>query len=101
MRRQRLRKRAIKRARIRIGHTDAMTLDGGDRRQCPHLPQALDRAEGQIEPRRVETIDDIEVMIAGKDEHAFGERRMQLHRIEKLRPFGCDSGVGHVAGDRG
>ena len=25
---------------------------------------------------------------------------MQLHRIEELRPFGCDSGVGHVAGDQ-
>ena len=100
MRRQRLRKRADRARRIRIDHAHAMALNGGDRRQRPHLPQALDRAERQIEPRRVETIDDIEIVIAGKDEHAFGERRMQLHRIEELRPFGCDSGVGHVAGDQ-
>ena len=100
MRRQRLRKRAIKRCRNRIDHAHAMALNGGDRRQRPHLPQALDRAERQIEPRRVEAIDDIEVMIAGKDEHAFGERRMRSTRIEKLRPFGCDAGVGHVAGDQ-
>jgi hypothetical protein len=25
---------------------------------------------------------------------------MQLHRVEELRPFGCDSGVGHVACDQ-
>ena len=35
----------------------------------------------------------------GKDEHALGERRMLLHGVEELRPFGGDAGVGHVAGD--
>src|SRR5215467_11918455 len=77
-----------------------MALNGGDRRQRAHLPQALDRAERQIEPRRIEPVDDIEVVIAGKNEHAFDERRMLLHRIEKLRPLGCDTGVSHVAGDK-
>ena len=39
-------------------------------------------------------------MIAWKDEHPLGERRIPLHRIEELRPFGCDTGVGHVATDQ-
>jgi hypothetical protein len=39
-------------------------------------------------------------VIARKDEHALGQHRMQFHRVEELRPFGRNAGVGHVAGDQ-
>src|SRR6201999_653744 len=80
-----------------IEHANPMALYGVNRRQCPHLPQPLRRAEWQIEPGRIETIDDIQVVIAGKDEHAFGEGGVQRYRVEEFRPFGGTAGVGHVA----
>ncbi len=57
---ERLGKRRPELSRTRIDHMNPIALHGHDRRQGPHLPQPLARAERQIEPGRVLTIDDVE-----------------------------------------
>ena len=57
------------------------------------------RAERQIEPRRIGAIDDIDVMIAWKDEDPVGEIRVAGENVEEFGPFARAPGVGHVPGD--
>ena len=76
-----------------------IALDGGDRRQRAHLAQRLRRADRQVEPRGIGAIDDIDVVVARQDQHAFGEIGILGHDVEKLGPFGGDARVRHVAAD--
>ena len=84
---------------LETGDARASALDRGDRRQRAHLAQRLDRAERQIEPRRVGPIDDVDIVVAGQNERAPGEVRMSLDDVEKFGPFGGNSRIRHVAAD--
>ena len=74
-------------------------LDGGHCRERAHLAQSLDRAERQIETGRIGAIDDIDVVVAGQNEHPCGEFGMRADDVEKLGPFGRCSRIRHVAAD--
>ena len=69
-------------------------------RQGAEYPQPLVRADRQVKPRRIGAIHDIEIVVAGQDEHAIGKTRMAGDGVKKFRPLGGASGVGHVAGDQ-
>ena len=68
--------------------------------QSAKLAQAPVGARGQVHARRIGAVHDVEVVIAGQDQQALGDRWMRGHRVEKLSPFGRAAGVGHVASDQ-
>ena len=76
-----------------------IALDRGDGREDPHPPQRLHRAERQVEAGGVGAIDDVDVVIAGRDQRARRELRKRPEHVEEFRPFGGGSRVRHVAGD--
>ena len=81
------------------GRQHPFALDGRDGRERAHLAQSLDRAERQIEPRRIGAVDDIDVVVAGQNEHPPNEFGMRPDDVEKFGPFGRCSRVRHVAAD--
>ncbi len=52
----------------------------------------------QVELRRVRAIDDIDVVIAGDQEHPLGDARELRDRFEELGPFGRKPGIRDIAG---
>ena len=78
----------------------AIALHGRDRRKRPHLPQPLAWTERQIETGRIGAVDDVHIVVAGKDEHPLSRvqgGRQQCRRILPIRP---SAGIRHVAGDQ-
>ena len=80
-----------------IHHADAFALDDGHRRQDPQLAQPLVRAGRQVEARRIGAVDDVQVVVAGNDQHAFGEAGMTRDGIKEFGPLGGAACIGHVA----
>ncbi len=70
-----------------VDDVDAIALEGGHRRQRPHLAQAAARTRRQFEPARIGAIDDVDVVIARQDERALGESGVPEQDIEELHPF--------------
>ena len=66
----------------------------------PDLTQAPVGACRQIHARRIGAVDDVEVVIAGQDQHALGKARVRFEDLEKLHPLGGDASIGHVASDQ-
>ena len=88
MRLQQLRERAAEAAVAQVDHADAAALHRVHGGQASNLAQAPVGARRQVHARRVGAIDDVEVVIAGKHQHALGEARMRRHGVEQLGPFG-------------
>src|SRR5262245_6526568 len=99
MRRQRLIERLSESPGVAGDDAHAIALRSCNRRKRPHLPQPLADTERKIEPSRIGAVDDVQVVIAGKQDHACDETRVLLDRVEKFGPFRREAGIGHVAAD--
>ena len=80
-----------------IYHAHALALDDCHGRQHPQLPQLLVRAGREIEARRIGAIDDVQVVVAGNNQHSLGEAGMTQDGIEEFGPLARATGIGHVA----
>ena len=72
-------------------------LEGGE---GPDLAQPLLGAAGKFKPRGICAVDDVEIVIAGQEQHELREFRVGLQCVEELRPLARETGVGHVAGNQ-
>src|SRR5262245_9499600 len=97
MRLERGRKRGTHTSARAIYHAHAPALDGPHRRQHPQLAQPLVRTFRQVEARWIGAVDDVEVVVAGNDQHAFGEARMTRDGVQELGPLARPARIGHVA----
>ena len=84
-----------------IDDTNARALKRVDGRQGADLAKPAVRADVEIEPRGIGPVHDVDVVIAGNDEHAVGEPGMGGHGVEKFGPFGGAARIGGIARDRG
>ena len=71
--------------------SNPVALDGGDGRERPHAPQRLHRAERQVEAGGIGAVDDVDVMVARRDQRQRRELRKRREDVEELRPFGATS----------
>ena len=84
----------------RIEAQDPVPLQGLDGGQGAQLAKPLPRARRQLEPGRIGAVDDIHVMVAGKDQHALGQSGMSRDGVHELGPLCGPAGIRHVAGDQ-
>ena len=96
MRLQRGGERCPQASRCAIHNPHALALNDSHGREDPQLPQPLVRAGRQIEARRIGAIDDIEVVVAGNDQHSFDETGMTQDSAQEFGPLARATGVGHV-----
>ena len=99
MRVDRLRQRLAELVRLAVDDLDPLALDRIHRRQHPELPQPDIRAAGQVHARGIGAVDNVEVVIAGKDQHLAHEFGVGRDHVEELGPFARDPGIGHIAAD--
>ncbi len=99
MRAQRVGERLADALFLAVHDAHARSLDGVDGRQRAYLAQPAVGADGEIEPRGIGAIDDVDVVVAGQHEHAVGDCWVGGEGIEELGPFAGTAGVRCVAGD--
>ena len=87
-------------ARPRIEAQSLVTLQGLDGRQGAQLAKPFPRARRQFEPGRIGAVDDIHVMVSGKDQDALGETGVSRDGVEEFGPFRGSSRIRHIARDQ-
>ena len=97
--RKRAGERIAKLSRRPVDDPNPVALHGGDRRQGAHLAETLAWAGGKLEAGRVGAVDDVEIVVAGKEQGPFGQPRMPGQRRKELGPLCRPSRIGSVPGD--
>ena len=100
MGRQRLAECLAQATSKRIDDADPIALQGGQGGKCPNLPQAPVGTCREVKPRRIRTIDDIYVVVAGQHQRQRGQFGIGAESVLEFCPFGGPTRVGHITGDQ-